>query len=193
MFDAGSVEDFPDRSDGARFEALALPHLDAAYNLARWLVRNDDDANDVVQEAFLRAMRSFAGFRGDQARPWLLAIIRNTAFTWLSKNRPGSLQVSYDPEIHDEADAHDLRDSPSPEQEASRAQDRGLINAALARLPIEMREAVVLRELEDLSYREIAAIQAVPIGTVMSRLSRGRDLMRKYLRQRMPGVEDELH
>ena len=173
--------------DATRFESLALPHLDAAYNLARWLVRNDDDASDIVQDAFVRAMRSFDGFRGDQARPWILAIVRNTAYSWLGKNRDPH-QVPYEPDLHDEADG---RETPSPEQELSRLQDRRAINDALARLPIEMRETVVLRELQDLSYREIASIQAVPVGTVMSRLSRGRQLLGRYLKREFAGVEDE--
>ena len=95
--------DFFDDGKKQRFETLALQHLDAAYNLARWLVRNDEDANDIVQDAFLRAMRAFDGFRGDNARPWLLAIVRNTAFTWLRKNRPTSVQVPYEEDIHGDA------------------------------------------------------------------------------------------
>jgi RNA polymerase sigma-70 factor, ECF subfamily len=176
----------------SRFEALVLPHLDAAFNLARWLLRNDDDASDVVQDAYLRAMRSFAGFRGEQARPWVLAIVRNTAYSWMASNRNSRL-VSYEPDLHDEAGPPGAGENPTPEFELSRAQDRRAIDAALARLPVEMREALILRELEDLPYREIAAIQAIPIGTVMSRLSRGRQLLRKHLRQAMPGVDDELH
>jgi RNA polymerase sigma-70 factor, ECF subfamily len=183
--------DLSDRSTRTRFESLALPHLDAAFNLARWLVRNDDDASDIVQDAFVRAMRSFGGFRGDQARPWLLAIVRNTAYSWLGRNRDPR-HVSYEPDLHDDADHPDASGPPSPETELSRAQDRRAINDALARLPVEMREALVLRELEELPYRQIAAIQAIPIGTVMSRLSRGRNLLGRYLRQGMPGVDDEL-
>jgi len=175
-----------------RFESLALPHLDAAFNLARWLVRNDDDAQDIVQDAFLRAMRSFDGFRGDRARPWLLAIVRNTAYSWLKSNRDPRA-VSYEPELHDGADRPHAGDAGSPETELTRVQDRRAIDAALTRLPIEMREAIVLRELQDLSYREIAAVQAVPIGTVMSRLSRGRHLLASALRQDLPGGEDGLH
>jgi len=175
-----------------RFEALALQHLDAAYNLARWLVRNDDDANDIVQDAYLRAMRSFDGFRGDNARPWLLAIVRNTAFTWLRKNRPADVHVPYEEDIHGGARAESGPEPDTPERHALRTENRRTINEALARLPVEMREAVVLRELEDMSYREIAAVQAIPVGTVMSRLSRGRQLLGRYLRQEMVGGGDAL-
>jgi RNA polymerase sigma-70 factor, ECF subfamily len=185
-------DEFGDLGKRQRFETLMLPHLDAAYNLARWLVRNDDDANDIVQDAFLRALRAFNGFRGDNARPWLLAIVRNTAFTWLGKNRPSHLQVPYEEDIHGEVRAQDGAEPETPERHAMRTEDRRAINDALARLPIELREAVVLRELEDLSYREIAAVQAIPIGTVMSRLSRGRQLLGQYLRQAMMGGGDAL-
>jgi RNA polymerase sigma-70 factor, ECF subfamily len=174
-----------------RFETLALQHLDAAYNLARWLVRNDDDANDIVQDAYLRAMRSFDGFRGDNARPWLLAIVRNTAFTWLGKNRPQDV-VPYEEDIHGGARAESGPEPETPERHALRTENRRAVNDALARLPVELREAVVLRELEELSYREIAVVQAIPIGTVMSRLSRGRQLLERYLRQEMMGGGDAL-
>jgi RNA polymerase sigma-70 factor (ECF subfamily) len=183
----GTGDDVSDRSTRLRFEALVLSHLDAAYNLARWLVRNDSDANDIVQDAFLRAFCAFKGFRGDNARPWLLAIVRNTAFTWLHKNRPSHLHVAYEESIHDEVIARDGPEPETPEHHALRTEDRRAINDALARLPIELREAVVLRELEELSYREIATVQAIPIGTVMSRLSRGRQLLGRYLRQATTG------
>jgi RNA polymerase sigma-70 factor, ECF subfamily len=191
--DERTDEEFPDEGKKQRFETLALQHLDAAYNLARWLVRNDDDAHDIVQDAFLRALRAFNGFRGDSARPWLLAIVRNTAFTWLRKNRPPNSQVPYEEDIHGGVGAESRPEQETPEGCAMRAQDRRAINDALARLPIDLREAVVLRELEDMSYREIAAVQAIPIGTVMSRLSRGRQLLGKYLRQRTAGGDDALH
>jgi RNA polymerase sigma-70 factor (ECF subfamily) len=185
--DGRTGRDLFDVGKRQRFESLALQHLDAAYNLARWLVRNDDDANDIVQDAFLRAMRSFDGFRGDNARPWLLAIVRNTAFTWLGKNRPTSVEVPYEDDIHGDARSEHGPEPETPERHALLADDRRSINEALARLPVELREAVVLRELEDLSYREIATVQDIPIGTVMSRLSRGRQLLGKYLRQEMMG------
>jgi RNA polymerase sigma-70 factor, ECF subfamily len=184
--------DFFEDGRKERFEVLALQHLDAAYNLARWLVRNDDDANDIVQDAYLRAMRAFDGFRGDNARPWLLAIVRNTAFTWLRKNRPVDVHVSYEEDIHGDVRSESGPEPETPERHALRTENRRAVNDALARLPVELREAVVLRELEDLSYREIAAVQAVPMGTVMSRLSRGRQLLGRYLRREMMGGSDAL-
>jgi len=155
----------------ARFEALAVPHLDAAYNLARWLSRDDHDAADIVQDAFLRAFDAFDNLRGDDARPWLLAIVRNTCFGWLARNRP-ALRITFDEELHAEPDPE-----ADPERIALRAQDRERIDRALARLPIVFREVIVLRELEDLAYREIAQVLDAPIGTVMSRLARGRRLL----------------
>lgn len=160
----------------ARFEALALPHLDAAFNLARWLARDDQDACDIVQDAFLRAFNAFDGLRGDNARPWLLAIVRNTCFSWLARNRAGALQVPYDEEMHAPADC-----DADPEQLALCADERSRVDAAIALLPLEFREVVVLRELEDLSYKEIAAVLAIPMGTVMSRLARGRRLLAQAL------------
>jgi RNA polymerase sigma factor (sigma-70 family) len=159
-----------------RFEALALPHLDAAFNLARWLARNDQDASDVVQEAYLRAYQAFDGMRGDNARPWLLAIVRNTCFSWLARNRPDALHVPFDEELHGGPD-----ENADPLRRALRAEDKRSVDAAIERLPLEFREVVVLRELEDLSYKEIAAVLGVPMGTVMSRLSRGRRLLATYL------------
>jgi RNA polymerase sigma factor (sigma-70 family) len=168
-----------------RFEELALPHLDAAYNLARWLTRNDHDAHDVVQEAYLRAFRFFDGFHGDNARSWLLAIVRNTCYTWLQKNRGLHVNTSLD-ELLDSgaADASLTAGEPSdesPEKFMLREDDRALVNRALDQLPEEFREVLVLKELEDLSYREIAAITGIPLGTVMSRLSRARKLLHKHL------------
>ncbi len=159
-----------------RFAAAVLPHLDAAYNLARWLVR---DAQDVVQDALVRALRHFDGFRGGDPRPWLLAIVRNAAFAWLGARRPGETQVP-----DDELDAALAVDAPpsDPEALAIRRAERREIDAAIAALPLAFREAVVLRELEELSYRDIARITDVPIGTVMSRLSRARHLLALALR-----------
>ena len=151
-----------------RFEALVLPHLDAAYNLARWLTHTDQDGEDVVQEAFLRAFRFFDGFHGETARAWLLTIVRNTAMTWLSERRASTATREYDEERH--GGAH----SDGPEARLSRKEEREEVNAALKQLSAEFREVLVLREMEDLSYREIAQVAAIPIGTVMSRLSRAR-------------------
>lgn len=159
-----------------RFEALALPHLDAAFNLARWLARDSQDASDIVQEAFLRAFDAFDGLRGDNAKPWLLAIVRNTCFSWLAINRPGPGQIPYDEEIHAQPDPE-----ADPELLALRADDRRRVDAAIEQLPLEFREVVVLREIEDLSYKEIARVLSIPIGTVMSRLARGRHLLARTL------------
>ena len=151
-----------------RFEQQVLPHLDAAYNLARWLTRNDQDAQDVVQDAVLRAFRFFDGLRGEP-RPWLLSIVRNASFSWLAKNRPGDV-APLDDALADE-NAH------SPESLVARDIDRRVLNAAIAALPASYREVLVLRELEDLSYKDIARIVDIPIGTVMSRLARARRLL----------------
>src|SRR5882762_938890 len=156
-----------------RFEQLVLPHLDAAFNLARWLTRNDHDAEDVVQEAMLRAFRFLDGLRGE-AKPWLLAIVRNSCFTWLQVNRPAELSGFDDRAI-------EPIDETSPETLAVRQCDRRMLNEALAALSAQFREALILRELEDLSYKDIARITDVPIGTVMSRLARGRRLLAESL------------
>ncbi|PLQ02488.1 RNA polymerase sigma factor [Cupriavidus pauculus] len=159
-----------------RFDTLVLPHLDAAYNLARWLCGNAGDADDVVQEAFLRAFRLFGGFRGDQARPWLLAIVRNTWFTTWQKRRAAA-ETGYDESLID-ADLPDWHGAPGdPEQWLLREEDVRLVHAALDRLPVAFREVLVLRELEELHYRDIARIADIPVGTVMSRLARGRRML----------------
>jgi RNA polymerase sigma-70 factor (ECF subfamily) len=158
------------------FEKVMLPHLDAAYNLARWLTRNDHDAQDVVQEAVLRAYRFFDGLRGE-ARPWLLAIVRNSCFTWLQTNRPADT-VGFNDGIAELLPA----DDDGPEVQAARNCDRRMLNAAIATLPAQFREVLILRELEDLSYKDIARIADVPIGTVMSRLARARRLLAESVR-----------
>ena len=161
-----------------RFGAMALPHLDSAYNLARWLTRNDHDAQDVVQEAYLRAFRSFGGFRGDNARPWLLAIVRNTCYTWLRQHRRAEVEVPYDDDVHGSEDG--VLDV-NPEALLARLDDVRLVDEALQRLPVGYREVVVLRDIEDLSYKEIALVAGLPIGTVMSRLARGRSQVIKTI------------
>jgi RNA polymerase sigma-70 factor, ECF subfamily len=164
-----------------RFERLALPHLDAAYNLARWLTRNDHDAQDVVQEAFERAMRYIHGLRGDDARAWLLQIVRHTCFSWLKQNRPVGQVVLDDAEEAWQDIAAPAADEPPAV--VVRKEDKQQINAAIAGLPVAYREVLVLRELEDFSYAEIARIADIPVGTVMSRLSRARGLLRVALTQ----------
>jgi RNA polymerase sigma-70 factor (ECF subfamily) len=172
-----------------RFSELALPHLDAAYNLARWLLRDDHDAEDVVQEAYLRAFRAFGGFRGENARPWLLAIVRNRCYTWLGQNRRAEVEVAYDDDIHGgEAPIEGAgARAENPEALLARQDDIRLVDEALQRLPVGYREVVVLRDIEDLSYKEIAEVAALPIGTVMSRLARGRKLLATQLNQMRDG------
>jgi RNA polymerase sigma-70 factor (ECF subfamily) len=174
-----------------RFEAMAAPHLDAAYNLARWLTRNPHDADDVVQEAYLRAFRFFGTFRGGDGRPWLLAIVRNTFYSWLEKNRHAQAEVEYNEaspgiELMEAAAGDEVLHSTNPERLLLRAADQRLVEQALAKLPAEYREILVLRELEDLSYKEIADIVGLPLGTVMSRLSRARERLRKQLESMDP-------
>jgi RNA polymerase sigma-70 factor, ECF subfamily len=162
-----------------RFDALVMPHLDAAYNLARWLTRDDHDAQDVTQEALMRALRHFAGFRGDKARPWLLQIVRHTSYTWLHANRPADLVSAEDAELAWQQASAPAADEPSAV--ALRNADRVRVNQAVAALPALYREVIVLREFEDLAYQDIARIAEVPVGTVMSRLARARALLRREL------------
>jgi RNA polymerase sigma factor (sigma-70 family) len=161
-----------------RFEAQALPHLDAAVNLARWLTRSGADADDVVQDAMLRAWRAFDGFRGGDMRPWLLAIVRNC-----SRNTAGERKRRAHvalPEEHEGMNGEALTFAgPSPEEQTIRTDVGRKLDSAIAGLPQEFREVLILREMEDLSYREIARITDAPIGTVMSRLSRARTMLRE--------------
>ncbi len=169
-----------------RFQQTVLPHLDAAHNLARWLTRNGPDAEDVVQEAMLRAFRFFEGFRGSEARPWLLRIVRNTFYTWREQNRTAQQSCS----LEEEAPEVESDDPGPPElhqQALDTRLDTQLVQRALAELPARFREVLVLRELEDCSYKEIAAIMSIPMGTVMSRLARARQQLEHLLRQRLAG------
>jgi RNA polymerase sigma-70 factor (ECF subfamily) len=159
-----------------RFEQTVLPHLDAAYNLARWLTRNDQDAQDVAQEACLRAFRFFDRYQGGSARAWLLTIVRNTCYTWLHKNRHSD-STEFDEEIH----SSEVCGRTDPEGQALAAADKETVSRALEELPDVFREALVLREMEGMSYREIADVTAVSLGTVMSRLARGRTRLRQSL------------
>jgi RNA polymerase sigma-70 factor (ECF subfamily) len=163
-----------------RFEALFLPHMDAAYNLARWLCGNNEDAEDIVQEAYMRALRFSSSFRDGEPRAWLLAIVRNTYYTEYRKRR-ACASIPFDEEMH----AIDSENPPptmgaiaaDPEGTLSRMQDAHLLQRALDKIAPEFREALVLREVEDLSYKEMASVLGVPIGTVMSRLSRARRML----------------
>jgi len=167
----------PDSGTVERFRALMLPHLDAAYGFARWLTRDPVAAQDLAQEAMLRALRYFHAFRGDDARPWLLRIVRNT---WSDlRTRNGAAGETLD-EIENRA-----ADGPDPEQSALAGDRQRQIAAALAALPAEAREILVLREIEDLSYKHIAAVLDLPIGTVMSRLARAREKLAVELRGRL--------
>jgi len=162
------------------FEEVMLPHLDAAHNLARWLLRNEQDAQDVVQEAYLRAFRSFAGFHGGNGRAWLLTIVRNTSYTLLKKKRGADFTTTFDEEIHAPTD-----ESVSPATILEQSEDAELIKEAINELPVEFREILVLRHQEGLSYKEIADIAQIPPGTVMSRLARARGKLKEYLAARI--------
>jgi len=159
------------------FEEAALPHLGAAYNLARFLIRNDTDAEDVVQEAYLRAYKHFGSFHGGDGRPWLLAIVRNTCYTWMQHNRSPELTIPLNDQLH-EVESKDL----NPEALLLQSADSQMVRQALETLPVEFREVLVLRELEDLSYKQIADVAEIPIGTVMSRLARARRRLQQILK-----------
>ena len=160
----------------SRFDRLIVPHLDAAYNLARWLLGNAHEAEDAVQEAFLRAYRFFASFQGTDGRSWLLTIVRNHCYTWLEKNRGGPRVLS----LPDDEQGPATRVA-GPQEALAAAEDRQLVHQALEKLSLEYREVIVLRELEGLSYQEIAAVAAMPLGTVMSRLARARAKLAEIL------------
>ncbi len=173
-------------STASRFERLALPQLEAAFNLAFWLARSRPDAEDIVQEAYLRALRSFDSFRGDDIRPWLLAIVRNAAYRWLANRQRAGNVISLDETLAGSGAEERLvdqivSDEPTAEQQLVGAVERDYVLRALGELPPAFREAVVLREIEGLSYKEIAEVTGTPVGTVMSRLARGRSELRKAL------------
>jgi RNA polymerase sigma factor (sigma-70 family) len=161
-------------NDKTRFANVVLPHLAEAYALARWLARNDADAEDIVQEACLRAYRGIAGFADVNARAWVLSIVRNTAYSWLKKNRDAKVVMVENLEELDQTGADWDLSTPSPEAALIEKADAARVDAAIATLPIEFRETLVLREINSLDYRSIATITGVPVGTVMSRLARAR-------------------
>jgi len=160
----------------ARFEESVLAHMDSAYNLARWLTRNGHDAEDLVQDALLRAYQAFSGFRGVDGRAWLLTIVRNACYTWLRRNRQQELTTEFDEELHTPGG-----DDLSPESAVLREGDKARVQQALEELPAEFREVLVLREIEGLSYKEIGTVADIPVGTVMSRLARARARLQRGL------------
>jgi RNA polymerase sigma-70 factor (ECF subfamily) len=168
----------PRQDQAAAFVTVVSPHLRAAYGVARWLLGNDHDAEDATQDAYMRAFRHFDGWNGVNARGWLLTIVRRCCYTLLAQKRAGTIGV-FDEEEH-YSDAENRLDG--PERAALRADDARQLNDAVAALPVEYREVFVLRELEGLSYKEIADLAGVPIGTVMSRLSRARSQLQTALR-----------
>jgi RNA polymerase sigma-70 factor (ECF subfamily) len=162
-----------------RFEQCIVPHLGAAYNLARWLTRNPHDADDVVQEAYLRAYQFFDSFHGGDGRAWLLRIVRNTCYSWLVKNRPRQPPTAFDETRHSVGIA-----AASPDAPLLAREEQEQLRQALEALPEEFREAIVLRELEGMSYREIATVTGAPLGTIMSRLARARERLQAGLAHR---------
>ena len=174
-----------DLKSDLNFEADVLTYLEAAYNLARWLTRNKQDAEDVVQESFMRAFRFFGGCRGGNTRAWLLGIVRNTGYTWLRSNRRQQPTIEFDESLF-----HSDHAAPNPEEALLQNRTRQLIGLALEGLPPKFREVLILRELEEKSYKEISEVTAMPPGTVMSRLSRARGVLRRSLANLVP--EDHL-
>jgi RNA polymerase sigma-70 factor (ECF subfamily) len=157
-----------------KFERAVMPHIDSAFNVARWYTRNEDDAKDLAQEALLRAFKAFDNFQGEDGRVWLLTIVRNLFYTSVTRKPPE--QTEFNEEVHTSGES-----SASPEVLLFRDIETRLVRQAIEQLATEFREALVLRELEGLSYKEIAAITEVPLGTVMSRLARGREHLRQSL------------
>ena len=162
-------------SDVQRFEALVLPHLDSAYNLARWLTRDAQDAEDVVQDACVRALKYITSLDGRDAKAWFLTIVRNAFYDWLARNRPSEFVSDEDGLIEGMSD----HETPGPEQLAVRNAELRLLSDAVSALPAQYREVLILRELEELSYKQIASIVDIPIGTVMARLARARALLQR--------------
>ncbi len=177
-----------------RFERLVMPHHNAAFNLAYWILRNREEAEDVVQEAYLRAFRAFCSFRGEAVKPWLLVIVRNAAFSALEARKRTSnvILLSDDLKPRKDGEVREMASpGPTPEAQIIAEGERRQLLSALAALPLKYRDIVVLREMEHLSYNEIAEVTGIPIGTVMSRLSRGRAELRRALTQSMAGNETD--
>ncbi len=170
-----------DRQRTARFEEEILVHLDAAHNLARWITRDAGMAKDAVQDGCLRAFRAFDRMQGPNARSWFLAVIRNSCIDLLREQRTHATEEAYDDDVHATAAAPETAGNLTPEDIVARASDARWLRGCIEALPREYREVVVLRELEELSYKEISAIVDIPIGTVMSRLSRGRNLLQQRM------------
>ena len=170
-----------DERQRQRFAEVVLPHLDDALSLARWLTGNSADGEDVVQEAAIRAFSAIGTFRDGSPRAWVLTIVRNMAFSWLRKNRPKALVVTDDDSVLESADLTNSGGPPSPEAELIAKADGEFLRSAIAALPLTYREVLVLREIDGLSYREIAQVVSLPIGTVMSRLSRARKLLMAHI------------
>jgi RNA polymerase sigma-70 factor (ECF subfamily) len=173
--------------DRARFARIVAPHLDDAYALARWLARDRADADDILQEACIRAFRAIDGFAGGSARAWILAIVRNTAFTWLKQNRAQGLvgldDLGAGERLHAEQGGNGSEPSPTPEAELIASADAQQLTQLIGALPIEFRETLVLRDIQGLNYREIAQITGAPLGTVMSRLARARQRLIAQIKQ----------
>ena len=167
-----------------RFQTMMLPHLNPAFNLARWLARSNQDAEDIVQEAYLRAFKFFDSFHGEDGRAWLLGIVRNTFYTWYQQNKTQSLSTQFEEELHSiqiDVDAAMQYADNNPEAQLIQKDSLQQMYQAMKALPVEYREVMVMRELEELSYKQIAGIIGIPMGTVMSRLGRGRKLLAEIL------------
>lgn len=172
----------------SRFEHTMLPHLPAAYNVARWLTRRPDDAHDIVQDAYVRAFRHFGSYRGENAKAWLLTIVRHTAYNWLRQHRAHEFSPLPDPDVIEIPET-----AQNPEQRVEQQATQERLRQALEDIPLEFREVILLRDLEGFSYKEIAEITGLPMGTIMSRLSRARDRLQAALTRRHgKGVEREL-
>lgn len=163
-----------DSTKSQRFQAMIMPHLNSAYNLARWLTHGHSEAEDIVQEAYLRAFKFFDSFHGEDGRVWLLGIVRNTFYTWYQQNKTQNKNTPFGEDLHGENIECFKSSDDNPEQILMQKDSQRVLNSALRALPIEFREVMVMRELEELSYKQIAEIVQIPMGTVMSRLGRGR-------------------